>query len=122
MIQPDELKKNEPLVWSTGIGTDVWELFCAAIAGDLESVKRLVTKDPSIVRMPVRVPHAAVLRGAGESDRGGEISAGERGRSAEPGGERQLARDLPRPRLRGDGEAAGGKACERTWRLRRKAK
>jgi hypothetical protein len=24
MIRPDELKKNEPLVWSTGTGTDVW--------------------------------------------------------------------------------------------------
>ena len=40
MIQPEELKNNEPLVWSTGIGTDVWELFCAAITGDLETVKR----------------------------------------------------------------------------------
>ncbi len=50
MIQPNELKKNEPLVWSTGIGTDVWELFCAAIAGGLETVKRLVKKDPSIAR------------------------------------------------------------------------
>ena len=50
MIQPDELKKDEPLLWSTGTGTDVWDLFCAAIAGDLETVKRLVDKDPSIVR------------------------------------------------------------------------
>jgi hypothetical protein len=29
MIQPDELKKNEPLIWSTGTGTDAWEMFCA---------------------------------------------------------------------------------------------
>ena len=50
MRQPDELKKNEPLVWSTGTGTDVWELFCACIAGDLESVRRLLAKDPSLVR------------------------------------------------------------------------
>ena len=50
MYQPDELKKNEPLVWSTGSATDVWELFCAAIKGDLETVKRLVAKDPSLVR------------------------------------------------------------------------
>ena len=50
MIQPDELKTNDPLLWSTGTGTDVWELFCACVAGDLETVKRLVTKDPSIVR------------------------------------------------------------------------
>ena len=50
MTQPDELKKNEPLTWSTGTGTDVWELFCACIAGDLETVQRLVDKDPSLVR------------------------------------------------------------------------
>jgi ankyrin repeat protein len=50
MIQPDELKKNEPLLWSTGTGSDVWELFCACISGDLETVKRLEAKDPSIVR------------------------------------------------------------------------
>ncbi len=50
MIRPDVLKKNEPLKWSPGIGVDVWELFCASIAGDLETVKRLVSKDPSIVR------------------------------------------------------------------------
>lgn len=50
MIQPDELKKNEPLLWSTGVGTDVWEMFCACVAGDLDTVKRLVNKDPSIVR------------------------------------------------------------------------
>jgi ankyrin repeat protein len=50
MIQPDELKRDEPLVWSTGSGADVWELFCACITGDLETVKRLVNKDPSLVR------------------------------------------------------------------------
>ena len=30
MIQPDELKKSDPLQWSTGTGTDVWAMFCAA--------------------------------------------------------------------------------------------
>ncbi|MEK6410620.1 MAG: ankyrin repeat domain-containing protein [Acidobacteriota bacterium] len=50
MIQPDELKKNKPLLWSTGTGSDVWEIFCACIAGDLDTVKRLVNNDPSIVR------------------------------------------------------------------------
>lgn len=50
MIQPDELKTNEPLLWSTGTGVDVWEMFCACISGDLETVKRLVDKDPAIVR------------------------------------------------------------------------
>lgn len=50
MIRPDELKKNEPLLWSTGNGVDVWELFCACISGDLETVKQLLHKDPSLVR------------------------------------------------------------------------
>lgn len=50
MTQPDELKTNKPLLWSTGTGIDVWELFCNCIAGNLDEVKRLVTKDPSLVR------------------------------------------------------------------------
>jgi ankyrin repeat protein len=50
MIQPDELKKNEPLTWSSGTGVDVWEMFCACIAGNLDAVNRLVARDPSIVR------------------------------------------------------------------------
>jgi hypothetical protein len=50
MIQPDELKKSEPLKWSPGKGTDVWEMFCACIAGDLAAVQRLVANDPTLVR------------------------------------------------------------------------
>jgi ankyrin repeat protein len=50
MIQPEELKKNEPLLWSTGKGTEVWELFCACISGDLAAVERLVSIDPLIAR------------------------------------------------------------------------
>jgi ankyrin repeat protein len=50
VTQPEELKQNVPLLWSTGTGTDVWEMFCACIAGDLESVGRLIEKDPSLVR------------------------------------------------------------------------
>jgi ankyrin repeat protein len=50
MIQPEALKKNEPLLWATGTGTDVWNLFCSCITGDLEAVKRLLAKDQSLVR------------------------------------------------------------------------
>ncbi len=50
MIQPDELKSSEPLFWSPGRGTDVWELFCACVAGTLDRVKALVEQDPSLVR------------------------------------------------------------------------
>ena len=50
MIQPEELKQDEPLLWSPGRGTEVWALFNACIAGDLAAVKRLVAADPSLVR------------------------------------------------------------------------
>ncbi|MEP7341640.1 MAG: sigma-70 family RNA polymerase sigma factor [Acidobacteriota bacterium] len=50
MIQPEALKKKEPLTWSTGMGTDVWELFCVCITGDLDTVKQLVNKDPALAR------------------------------------------------------------------------
>jgi len=50
MIQPRELQKDEPLLWSTGRGTDVWEMFRASESGDLNTVKRLLLKDPSLVR------------------------------------------------------------------------
>jgi hypothetical protein len=39
MIQPEALKKSEPLVWSPGIGTDVWSMFQAAITGDLATIR-----------------------------------------------------------------------------------
>jgi ankyrin repeat protein len=50
MIRPDALKKSAPLKWSSGNGTDVWDLFCACIAGDLGSVKKLLAKDPALAR------------------------------------------------------------------------
>ena len=50
MVQPDELTKDEPLLWSAGNGTEVWDLFCACAAGDLETVERLVGGNPSLVR------------------------------------------------------------------------
>jgi ankyrin repeat protein len=50
MIQPDELKKSEPLRWSTGTGTDLCELFSASIAGDVPTIGRLLANDPSLVR------------------------------------------------------------------------
>jgi len=50
MIQPDALNENEPLLLSPGRGTDVWAMFRACIGGDLEAVKRLLDKDPSLAR------------------------------------------------------------------------
>lgn len=50
MLRPKELASTERLMWSTGRGTDVWELFTACIRGDVESVRRLLDGDPSLVR------------------------------------------------------------------------
>lgn len=50
MTQPAALQKEEPLFWSTGLGTDVWQMFCAARDGDLGQVKKLLAKDASLVR------------------------------------------------------------------------
>lgn len=50
MTQPAALQKEERLFWSTGLGTDVWQMFCAACDGDLEKVKKLLAKDASLVR------------------------------------------------------------------------
>ena len=64
LIQPEALKKNEPLLWSAGTGTDVWEMFCACMTGDLQTVRRLVDKDPSLVRShyEYRTPLAFAVR------------------------------------------------------------
>ena len=50
MIQPEELKSGRPLKWSAGNGADVWALFCDCVTGDLDTVKRLLAKDPSLAR------------------------------------------------------------------------
>jgi ankyrin repeat protein len=50
MIQPEALKQQNPWPWSPGRGTDVWAMFCACAAGDLDAVRRLVNNDPLLVR------------------------------------------------------------------------
>jgi RNA polymerase sigma factor (sigma-70 family) len=50
LIQPEALRQKKPWMWSPGIGTDVWEMFCACILGDLDTVKALLARDPSLVR------------------------------------------------------------------------
>ena len=50
MLQPAELKSDQKLMWSSGRGTDVWALMQACAAGDIEAVRALITKDPSLAR------------------------------------------------------------------------
>jgi ankyrin repeat protein len=49
MTRPEALGKDEPMVWSPGSGTDVWEMFCAAMTGDLGTIQSLLQKDPSLI-------------------------------------------------------------------------
>ncbi|MCA9168437.1 MAG: ankyrin repeat domain-containing protein, partial [Planctomycetales bacterium] len=49
MRQPAELKHDIPLQWSTGTGTQVWQMICAAIAGDLATIRQLVTDHLELV-------------------------------------------------------------------------
>src|SRR5688572_13644589 len=50
MIQPEPLTRHEPLVWSPGLGTDVWEMFIACATGNLDKVRQLLEKDPALIR------------------------------------------------------------------------
>src|SRR6266540_5550702 len=50
LIRPAALATDEPLFWSPGRGNDVWAMFCAAIAGDLESIRRLLSRDLGLKR------------------------------------------------------------------------
>jgi ankyrin repeat protein len=50
MFQPEELKKDEPLLWSSGTGVEVWELFCACSSGDIKTVAALLDRNPALVR------------------------------------------------------------------------
>src|SRR5215212_5737898 len=50
MHQPDELKNNKPWLWSPGAGNDVWAVFMACMNGDLDTVRKLIEKNPSLVR------------------------------------------------------------------------
>jgi ankyrin repeat protein len=71
MKQPHPLKSDAFVPWSNGIGTDVWAMICAAISGDLTTIKELVTRDPKLlhcsyeyltpIRFAVRENHQAVV-------------------------------------------------------------
>ena len=49
MVQPQSLKSAAYQPWSRGRGVDVWTMICAAITGDLETIKRLVAQDPKLI-------------------------------------------------------------------------
>ena len=66
IIKPWELE-SEGLIqsWSCR-GSDIWEMLCAAIAGDVEQIRRLLKRDPNLVRAEywyTRPIHFAVREG-----------------------------------------------------------
>jgi ankyrin repeat protein len=50
MLRPAALRSEEKLLWSPGRGTDVWALIQACISGDLDAVRALIARDPSLAR------------------------------------------------------------------------
>src|SRR5262249_38603295 len=50
LIRPEALSTSEPLFWSTGAGSDGWDLFLASIAGHPPAITSLLDKDPSLAR------------------------------------------------------------------------
>jgi ankyrin repeat protein len=50
MLQPAELKSDRKLLWSPGRGLDVWALIQACASGDLNAVRALIARDPSLAR------------------------------------------------------------------------
>ena len=89
MTRPAALAKDEPLLWSAGTGTDVWAMFSAAVAGDLDAIRRLLTKDPALVR--AQYAYRTPLYFAVREDR----VAGHAGDDAEQGFERDRAGRAP---------------------------
>src|SRR5215831_7238217 len=49
MVQPEDLKSDAYQLWWRGRGIDVWAMLCASITGDLETIKKLVARDPSLI-------------------------------------------------------------------------
>jgi ankyrin repeat protein len=50
MLRPAALRSAEKLLWSPGRGTDLWALIQACISGDLDAVRALIARDPSLAR------------------------------------------------------------------------
>jgi ankyrin repeat protein len=48
MIQPAALKSPDFQQWSRGRGTDVWATLCAAISGDLDTLRTLIAGDSNL--------------------------------------------------------------------------
>lgn len=50
MTQPAALNTEDYLPWSRGRGVDVWAMIVASSTGDLDTIKKLVARDPGLLR------------------------------------------------------------------------
>ena len=117
MLQPAELKSDQKLMWSPGRGTDVWALIQACTSGDLEAVRALIARDPSLARCALRLSQAALLRRAREPHRRRSVPARARSQPDGSVGGRRSDPDCTRSRLHADGTAADGHARNEVQRL-----
>ncbi len=84
MIQPEELKTSEPLKWSAGTGTGLWELFRRLRRRRHGDDQPAVDRRPDPGPQPSCVSDAALFRRARESNRRGRIPARTRCESDRP--------------------------------------
>jgi ankyrin repeat protein len=49
MRQPKSLQTEAYNKWGRGRGIDIWNMICASITGDLDTIKKLVARDPQLV-------------------------------------------------------------------------
>ncbi len=49
MMQPEELRSDQPLVWSTGTGEQVWRMFCHCSSGEVAEVRSLLDAAPALI-------------------------------------------------------------------------
>jgi hypothetical protein len=62
MKRPRVLTVAEPLPWSPGLGTDVWQMFRGCIDGDLDAVQRLLRKDRRWSAVIMRIARPCISR------------------------------------------------------------
>lgn len=50
MVKPSELEDSGYVARTKGSGPEVWAMFCTTIRGDLEAIRKLVKRNPDLVR------------------------------------------------------------------------
>jgi ankyrin repeat protein len=51
MVQPPSLASDQPMKWSYGSGTEIWAMIVASITGDIDTIEKMISKDPELVNV-----------------------------------------------------------------------